>query len=147
MHAITSPAPEPPISFTPLAPIDDQNNRRWLRIALTVLAILGALALGLVIAPQDPPAPSATVEAPDLATNLAWMFDAALGHEATYADGSPADAALSGLSIESVEILDGRRGPIMAIVSTPSIGLAAYEITVTRSQMDWAVTATRLREP
>ena len=49
-----------------------------------------------------------------------------------------------GSLVESVEILDAASGPIVAVVSSPEDGLAAYEIIVERERLNWRVIATRL---
>ena len=71
------------------------------------------------------------------------MFDAALGHEAVDESGTVVAPASPGITVESVEIMDAA-GPIVAIISSPEDGLAAYEIVVERERLNWQVTATQL---
>ena len=141
MQAIVTPNPDAPVSFTRIPPVDEHPSQssRWRRRLIICLVAVAAFSAGLLI-----PNRAQTPPAPDLAATLQWMFDAGLAHEAVTMDGATVPAAVPGVTVEDVEVVDARRGPIMAIVSDPATGLAAYRITVERSDLDWSVTATRL---
>ena len=112
---------------------DRPGRTRWIHIGLCGRAPHGFTS-----------PPHSIAVAPDLQTTLGWMFDAALAHEAVDGSGTVVASAVPGIIVESVEILDAASGPIVAVVSSPEDGLAAYEIIVERERLNWRVIATRL---
>ena len=128
-----------PTSAVAPEPSEPQRRRQWLALGAAIVASFSA---GLLAAPTV-----ATNPAPTLESTIQWMFDAGLGQESGTPDDAAVSAAVPDIRVEKVEIFDTRSGSMMAIVADPATGLAAYEITVERSGLDWSVSATRLGVP
>lgn len=142
MHAINAPLPDPPITLTPLPPIDAEPtaSKERRRLPWLVGAVAG-LAIGLVVSPAPTAEPVVIESAPTLDSTLEWMFDAALGYVAVDAAGTPIDPALIEPRVISAAIANPATGPIVTVIEDAAGAQLVYEVSVERHGMGWEVRA------
>ena len=143
MQAITTPEPDPPITLTPLPPVDDRGPQRVRRVAPWLGVAIAGLILGLAVPRPAEPLPPPVSITPDLATNLQWMFEAALGYPAIDEFGEPVAPAAGQLVVESVSVADPVSGPITATVLVDGTPIT-YDVVVERIDRGWRVRATEI---